>query len=133
MSQYFENDPNLKSNTKQIKYTYHGKEIIKVAEDIKTEYGDKFLNNFDIDFFKEYGTNKLLNNLKKDLKRFNVEFDTWFSEKSLYRDGAVQKVLEKLKEDGNTYVQDGAIWLKTTKYNDEKDRARFNLMQSRSL
>lgn len=101
---------------------YHGKEIIKVAEEIKAEYGDKFLNNYDIDFFKEYGTNKLLNNLKSDLKRFNVEFDTWFSEKSLYREGAVQKVLEKLTNDGNTYVSDGAIWLKTTNYNDEKDR-----------
>ncbi len=101
---------------------YHGKEIISVAEEIKEEYADKFLNNFDMDFFKEYGTNKLLNNLKKDLKNFNVEFDTWFSEKSLYKEGAVQKVLDKLTSDGNTYVKDGAVWLKTTNYNDEKDR-----------
>ncbi len=101
---------------------YHGKEIITVASCIKDEYGDKFLDNFDMDFFKEYGTNKLLNNLKNDLKDFNVEFDTWFSEKSLYKEGAVQKVLDKLTNDGNTYVLDGAVWLKTTNYNDEKDR-----------
>ena len=101
---------------------YHGKEIITVASCIKDEFGDKYLNNFDMDFFKEYGTEKLLGNLKKDLKAFNVEFDTWFSEKSLYREGAVEKVLTKLKEDGNTYVHEGATWLKTSTYNDEKDR-----------
>ena len=81
---------------------YHGKEIITVAQCIKDEFGDKYLNNFDMDFFKAYGTEKLLGNLKKDLKAFNVEFDTWFSEKSLYNEGAT--------------------WLKTSTYNDEKDR-----------
>ena len=101
---------------------YHGKEIIKVASDIKEEYGDKFLNNFDLEFFKNYGTEKLLNNLKSDLKRFNVEFDTWFSEKSLYKTGAVEKVLTLLKEKNYTYEKEGALWLKTTLYTDEKDR-----------
>lgn len=101
---------------------YHGKEIIKVAEDIKNEYGDKFINNFDLEFFKNYGTEKLLNNLKKDLKSFSVEFDTWFSEKSLYKTGAVEKVLNLLNEKEYTYTKDNALWLKTTMYTDEKDR-----------
>ena len=101
---------------------YHGKEIITVAEEIKAEFGDKYLNNFDMEFFKEYGTKKLLGNLQKDLKRFNVEFDTWFSEKSLYKAGAVEQVLTKLNNDGNTYVHEGATWLKTSNYKDEKDR-----------
>jgi len=101
---------------------YHGKEIIEIAKELKEAYNDKFLNNFDIEFFKEYGTNRLLGNLKHDLETFNVSFDTWFSEKSLYKTGAVENVLQKLKDDGNTYVLDGALWLKTTKYNDEKDR-----------
>lgn len=101
---------------------YHGKEIIKVAEDIKIEYGDKFINNFDLEFFKNYGTEKLLNNLKKDLKSFSVEFDTWFSEKSLYKTGAVEKVLNLLNEKEYTYTKDNALWLKTTMYTDEKDR-----------
>lgn len=101
---------------------YRGKEIIIVAENMKSEYGDKFLNNFDLEFFKTYGTEKLLNNLKKDLSRFHVEFDTWFSEKSLYKSGAVQNVLSLLKEKEYTYTKDGALWLKTTLYTDEKDR-----------
>ena len=101
---------------------YHGKEIITVAKDIQAEYGDVYLNNFDMDFFKEYGTKKLLGNLQKDLKRFNVEFDTWFSEKSLYKAGAVENILNKLNNDGNTYIHEGATWLKTSNYKDEKDR-----------
>lgn len=101
---------------------YHGKEIIIIAKEIKAEYGKQFLDHFDLEFFKTYGTEKLLNNLKEDLLRFNVEFDTWFSEKSLYQTGAVQAVLTLLKEKKYTYQKDGALWLKTTLYTDEKDR-----------
>ncbi len=101
---------------------YHGKEIISVAVDFKEQYGDKYLDNFDLALFRKFGTEKLLNNLKKDLKSFNVEFDTWFSETSLYESNAVINVLNLLKEKNCTYEQDGALWLKTTNYNDEKDR-----------
>lgn len=101
---------------------YHGKEIITIAEMIKSEYGDKFIKEYDLEFFKNYGTKFLLGNLKKDLKHFNVEFDTWFSEKTLYQTGQVQSTLEKLKQGGYTYESDGALWLKTSAYGDEKDR-----------
>ncbi len=101
---------------------YHGKEIITIAEKIKNEYGDKYLNNYDEAFFKDYGTKELLGNLKSDLKGFNVEFDTWFSEKSLYANNEVQNVIKLLKERNFTYEKDGATWLKTSIYNDEKDR-----------
>ena len=101
---------------------YHGKEIITVAEKVKDLYQDKYLNNFDLDFFRNFGTECLLNNLKKDLEKFNVTFDVWFSEKSLYKEGAVQKVLDKLSNDGYTYEKEGALWLKTSMYGDEKDR-----------
>ena len=101
---------------------YHGKEIITIAEMIKSEYGDKFIKEYDLDFFKDYGTKFLLGNLKKDLKHFNVEFDTWFSEKTLYKTGQVQKTLDTLNKGGFTYTDDGALWLKTSEYGDEKDR-----------
>lgn len=101
---------------------YHGKEIITVAQMLKDAYGDRYLNNFDMDFFKQFGTEKLLNNLKNDLNKFNVCFDTWFSEKSLYEKGAVQEVLELLNKKGYTYSHEGALWLRTTDYTDEKDR-----------
>lgn len=101
---------------------YHGQEIITIAKMIKDEFGDSHLNDTDLEFFRVYGTNYLLDGLKKDLKDFNVEFDTWFSEKSLYKNNAVHKTLDYLKDKGYTYEQDGAVWLRTTDYNDEKDR-----------
>ena len=105
---------------------YHGKEIIDIAKMIKEEVGDKYVINNDYqychDYFRQFGVNYLLNNLKKDLKDFNVEFDTWFSEKSLYDNGDVERAIKRLKDNGYTYEQDGAVWLKTTEYGDEKDR-----------
>ena len=101
---------------------YHGKEIITIASLLKEECGDKYLNNFDLAFFRKYGTEKLLNNLKNDLKSFNVEFDVWFSETSLYTEKAVENTLNFLKEHDYTYEHEGATWLKTSMYTDEKDR-----------
>lgn len=101
---------------------YHGKEIITIAEKIKDQYQDQFLNNYQEDLFKEFGTKELLSNLQADLRKFNVEFDTWFSEKSLYQNNEVSKVINLLTEKEYTYQEDDATWLKTTLYNDEKDR-----------
>ncbi|MBR2891684.1 MAG: arginine--tRNA ligase [Bacilli bacterium] len=101
---------------------YHGKEIITIAQLLKDEYQDKFLNEFDLNFFKEYGTKILLNNLKVDLEKFNVNFDVWFSEKSLYSTNAVQNVIETLTDKGFVYENEGAKFLRTSDYNDEKDR-----------
>lgn len=105
---------------------YHGKEIIEIAKMIKDEVGDKYIINNDYnychDYFRTFGVNYLLNNLKKDLNDFGVIFDTWFSEKSLYDNGDVEKTIEYLKNSGYTYEDEGALWLKTTEYGDEKDR-----------
>ena len=105
---------------------YHGKEIIEIAKMIRDEVGDKYIINNDYnychDYFRTFGVNYLLNNLKNDLNDFNVTFDTWFSEKSLYDNGDVAKTIEYLKKSGYTYEDEGALWLKTTEYGDEKDR-----------
>jgi len=101
---------------------YHGKEIIEIANMIKEEYQDYYINNPYYDYFRKVGLNHLLNGLKKDLKDFNVEFNTWFSEKSLYDSGDVKKTLNYLIDNNYTYENEGAIWLKTTEYGDEKDR-----------
>ena len=57
-----------------------------------------------------------------DLKDFRVEFHNYFSEKSLYKNGLVEKTLEKLAASGKTFEQDGALWLKTSSMGDDKDR-----------
>ncbi len=102
--------------------SYHGKEIIEIAKMIEDEKGDFYLNNPYFDDFRTFGVNYLLEGLKRDLKDFNVVFDNWFSERSLYQSNAVEKVLTYLKDNNYTYMQDDALWLKTTEYGDEKDR-----------
>ncbi len=57
-----------------------------------------------------------------DLKAFDINFDVYYLESSLYQDGAVDKVVNRLIENGKTFEQDGALWLRTTDYGDDKDR-----------
>ncbi|MCK9470791.1 MAG: arginine--tRNA ligase [Bacilli bacterium] len=101
---------------------YHGKEIIEIAKSIYDKHGDFYLNNPFENDFRKFGVDFLLKGLKDDLKLFNVEFDMWFSEQSLYDNKEVQKTLDYLIEKGYTYELDGAVWLKTSEYGDEKDR-----------
>lgn len=100
---------------------YHGQEIIDIAKKIKEEYQDTKLNE-DIPFFKKYGLNILLDKIKKDLDIYRVNFDVFSSEQSLYDRGLVEKVIIKLKNDNHCYIEDGALWLKTMDYGDEKNR-----------
>ena len=104
---------------------YHAKDIIDIAEDVKKEYDNKYLNvDWDKcrDFFKEYGTKVELEKLKKDLELFRVNFDVWTSEKTLYQRNLVEEALGKLRDNDMLYENEGATWLRTTKYNDDKDR-----------
>lgn len=104
---------------------YFGKEIIELAKELVNHYGDELLSYDEkkrLSFLRKYGTEALLANLKSDLKTFGVEFDTWFSEQSLYDNHEVENVLRTLTEKGYTYEQDGAVWLRTSLYGDEKDR-----------
>lgn len=103
---------------------YRGQDIIETAENIINKYGDAFLeleNKDRIAKFKEIALSEKLNQLKIDLKNFNVEFDNWFSEQTLHPD-KVNAVCEKLQKDGKIYEKDGALWLKSTEYGDDKDR-----------
>lgn len=101
---------------------YHGPEIIEIARDIQIQEGDKYLKEDGYAYFRKYGVDRLLAGLKKDLNQFRVDFDVWFSEQTLYDNNEVERVVEFLKENGFTYEHEGAVWLKTSEYGDEKDR-----------
>jgi len=101
---------------------YHGPEIIELAKKIKEQYNDKYLKEDWVQDFRKVGVDSLLDTLKKDLKDFNVTFDVWSSERSLYDSGSVQATIDLLVNKGYTYEQDGALWLKTTDKGDDKDR-----------
>ncbi|WNF37249.1 arginine--tRNA ligase [Bacillaceae bacterium IKA-2] len=104
---------------------YNGEDIIGFGNDLASEFGDRFVDDSDedqLEFFRNYGLKKELEKLRNDLKQYRVEFDNWFSETSLYRNGKVKDTLALLKEKGETYEKDGATWFKSTAYGDDKDR-----------
>lgn len=104
---------------------YHGEDIKGFAKELVAEKADTLLEMSPSDraaFFRTYGLNKELDKIKRDLGLFRVNFDIWFSETSLYENGEVLRSLDELRDRGEVYEQDGATWLQTTKYGDDKDR-----------
>ena len=70
----------------------------------------------------ELGLNVILDDIRDDLELFGVNYQQWYSERSLVESGAVNKVIDRLRESGHLYEQDGAWWFRSTDYGDEKDR-----------
>ncbi|TNK83824.1 arginine--tRNA ligase [Mycoplasmopsis pullorum] len=101
---------------------YKGSDIIWLAEQIKNKYGNKFLENFDqnVDEFKQICIDILLEKILADLAKFNVSFEIFTSEKFVRDSGLVEKTLDKIKK--YTYEKDGALFLNTTEFGDDKDR-----------
>ena len=104
---------------------YQGDYIKDIAREIIDRHGDEFLGKSGdeaLPFFREYAAKWVLDGIKTDLKEFRVEFDGWFSEKTLYEDDSVDNALGWLREKGFVYDKDGAVWLKSSAFQDEKDR-----------
>jgi arginyl-tRNA synthetase len=72
--------------------------------------------------FRTIGVDLMFEEIKKSLHEFGVDFDVFFHENNLHESGAVGRAVERLTELGNTYEKDGALWLSTEKYGDDKDR-----------
>lgn len=104
---------------------YYGKDVIEIAERIKKDEGDKYLSMKDEDAIasmRKLGIRAELKKLEADLALFRVHFDVWSSEQSLYDENKVEAALDRLIQLGVTYESEGALWLKTTNYGDDKDR-----------
>ncbi len=104
---------------------YHGQDIIDAGKELASRDGDKWLNESEevrLKYFRDYGLDFELNKIKADLDMFGVHFDHWFSEMSLYEDGQITEVLKLLADSGYMYGKDGATWLKSTEFGDDKDR-----------
>ena len=103
---------------------YHGADIIDTARRIIKKDGEKYLNMSEderLGIFKELALKEKLAALKEDLEAFNCTFDVWYSERTLHPD-KVKAAVEVLKANGKIYEEDGALWLKSTEYGDDKDR-----------
>lgn len=104
---------------------YHGADIVDTAQEIIDFKGDMYLRipeSLRMSFFKEFALTDKLDKLHQTLDTFRVYFNNWFSERSLHDGGEVARVCEILKENGSMYEKDGALWLKTVRYGDDKDR-----------
>ncbi|SEG32995.1 arginine--tRNA ligase [Billgrantia desiderata] len=109
---------------------YRGDYIIEVANDYlagETVHADDRHvtakgDPDDLDAIRDFAVAWLRREQDLDLKAFGVSFDVYFLESSLYREGKVEEAVERLIAGGHTYEQDGALWLRTTDFGDDKDR-----------
>jgi arginyl-tRNA synthetase len=98
---------------------YFGKDIIEIAKEIQQQYGDKIVS-FDENFFKKIGVEKQLKRIQDDLILIGVHFDVYRSEQDVRNEGHIEKTLKKLAP--YLYQDQGATYLKTTAFGDDKDR-----------
>ena len=104
---------------------YHGQDIVETARRILNKYGDKFLQMEEaerLEQFKTIAYEEKLAALREDLEHFNVHFDSWFSENTLHEANKIKEVCDTLLAKGYMYEKDGALWLKSTEFGDDKDR-----------
>ncbi len=104
---------------------YRGDYIKDISRDILVREGDKYLKANEeetIGYFNSVAGQTILDEIKVDLKDFGVIFDVYFSEKELYKDNGVVKLLDKLQKQGFIYSDGETLWFKTTDFGDEKDR-----------
>ncbi len=104
---------------------YHGAYIRELAERANTKLGEQLqgLSQEErISFLRVWGSRMLRAQQEADLQEFRVQFDEFYSETSLYEEGKVETTLQALRERGHTYESEGATWLRTTQFGDDKDR-----------
>ncbi len=104
---------------------YHGQYVKEIAERIKEAEGDRLLaigERDAVSYCIKTSERAILDEIRKDLEDFGIVFDEWFSEKSLYEEGLVDKYIKEFKERRLIYEKEGALWFDTTDYGDDKDR-----------
>lgn len=104
---------------------YPGAYMIDYARKIQAEHGDTLLEldeELAIPRFRELGLEAVIAELKEDLAMMRVYFDNWFSEQSLYEDGTFEHVSTLLREQGDLYVKDDAVWFRASRYLPKSDR-----------
>ena len=103
---------------------YYGSYMIDLAKEIAQEQGDKFLwlpESEAASQLAEIGIVKVLQRIKEDLELLNVNFDTWFSERSLYQGGQYNRAMELLQSGGYIAKKENATWFESTSLGEDKD------------
>ncbi|MBS3177633.1 MULTISPECIES: arginine--tRNA ligase [unclassified Pseudoclavibacter] len=104
---------------------YGGAYISDIAGQVAAAYGDGLAEldrEAQQEVFRSKGVEQMFGEIKQKLHDFGVDFDVFFHEDSVHESGAVGRAIERLREQGQIFEQDGAQWLRTTEYGDDKDR-----------
>ncbi|MCA1688141.1 MAG: arginine--tRNA ligase [Actinobacteria bacterium] len=104
---------------------YRGKYVGEIAQELSEKVGDRYLEMGPEKALPEisaFATDWCKEDIKETLGRARVRFDTYFNEKSLYESGAVGELVEELKERGHAYESEGALWIASSRFGDDKDR-----------
>jgi len=92
------------------------------VEEIAARLTEEGVDPEDTDALARRGVDLMLEQIRTVLHTYGVDFDNWFSERELHDSDAVAKTLDRLRETGHTYESEGALWLRTTDFGDDKDR-----------
>jgi arginyl-tRNA synthetase len=103
---------------------YHGAYVAELADTIADGQPDilELTPEQRTAAFRDEGYRLMLAKQRSELEGFRTHFDVWFSERTLHSSGAVERALDTLRGQGHVYTADGAIWLRTTDFGDDKDR-----------
>lgn len=100
---------------------YKGEYIKEIAETLYKMGADKFREQ-NKEFFARFAQRRIMDDIKRCLTLFGVNFHSFFRESTLYKEGEIEKILHRLEERGFVYEKDGAKWFRAQKLGDEKDR-----------
>ena len=107
---------------------YGGDYLVPIAAAVRDEVGDRYADEAGdpspeaLDLFTARGEELMLEAIRRDLDRFRVRFDRFVSQRELYEAGRVQEGIAALEAAGDAYRDEGAVWFRTSRYGDEKDR-----------
>jgi arginyl-tRNA synthetase len=101
---------------------YAGAYITDIAAQIQAKAPDALTGPDAQETFREIGVDLMFTHIKKSLHEFGTDFDVFTHEDSMHTSGRVEQAIERLRANGNIYEKDGATWLRTSSYGDDKDR-----------
>lgn len=104
---------------------YHGQYVVELADGLIRERGEQFLRDESEESQEElrrFAASGLMSEIRRDLDDFRVRLDGFYRESSLYEDGKVEDTIGALRRTGLVFERDGATWLRTTEFGDQKDR-----------
>lgn len=103
---------------------YPAQYVMELAKELKEEYPDLLAMTQEErrSLCKRWGTDKMVEQQQRDLKRYGVEFDTWFRERDLHAAGSLEAVIGELQDKGHMYEKEDALWFRSTTFGDDKDR-----------